>query len=98
FSPDGETVVYSAAWDGKPPEIYVASGRSAEARPLGVPESEVLAVSKAAELAILLRRDRVTNLGTLARVPMAGGMPREVAESVLTADWAPDGQSLAIIR
>jgi serine/threonine protein kinase len=98
FSPDGETVVYSAAWDGKAPEIFVASGRSTEARPLGVPESEVLAVSKSAELAILLRRDRISNLGTLARVPLAGGMPREVAENVLQADWSPDGAQLAIIR
>jgi WD40 repeat protein len=98
FSPDGETIVYSAAWDGQSPEIFVASRRSPEARPLGVPDSEILAVSRSAELAILLRRDRVSNLGTLARVPLAGGMPREVAESVLTADWAPDGQSMAIIR
>ena len=98
FSPDGETIVYSAAWDGNPPEIFVSSRRSPEARPLGVPESEILAVSRSAELAILLRRDRVSNLGTLARVPLAGGMPREVADSVLTADWAPDGQSMAIIR
>jgi WD40 repeat protein len=98
FSPDGETVVYSAAWDGQLPEVFVASRRSPEARPLGVPESEILSVSRATELAILLRRDRVSNLGTLARVPLAGGMPREIAENVLTADWAPDGQSLAIIR
>ncbi|HET8773775.1 MAG TPA: protein kinase [Thermoanaerobaculia bacterium] len=98
FSPDGETIVYSAAWDGHAPEVFVSSRRSPEARPLGVPESEILAVSRSAELAILLRRDRVSNLGTLARVPLAGGMPREIAESVLTADWAPDGQSMAIIR
>jgi len=98
FSPDGETIVYSAAWDGQQPEVFVASRRSPEARPLGVPNSEILAVSRAAELAILLRRDRVSNLGTLARVPLAGGMPREIAENVLTADWSADGQSLAIIR
>ncbi len=55
-------------------------------------------MSQIAELAILLRRDRVSNLGTLARVPLAGGMPREIAENVLQADWAPDGQTLAIIR
>jgi WD40 repeat protein len=98
FSPDGVTIVYSAAWDGQPPEIFVASRRSPEARPLGVPQSEILGVSRSAELAILLRRDRVSNLGTLARVPLAGGMPREIADSVLAGDWAPDGQSMAIIR
>ncbi|HEX8171313.1 MAG TPA: protein kinase [Thermoanaerobaculia bacterium] len=98
FTPDGETIVYSAAWDGKAPEIFVASRGANEARPLGIADSEVLAVSKSAELAILLHRDRLTNLGTLARVPLAGGMPRAVADNVLQADWSPDGTNLAIIR
>ncbi|HEX8252317.1 MAG TPA: protein kinase [Thermoanaerobaculia bacterium] len=98
FAPDGETIVYSAAWDGRPPEIFVATRRATEARPLGIPSSDVLAVSKSTELAILLNRDRVTGLGTLARVPLAGGIPREVAEHVRTADWSPDGANLAIIR
>jgi serine/threonine protein kinase/WD40 repeat protein len=98
FSPDGETIVYSAAWDGQPSEIFVVSRRATEARPLGIPDSEVLSVSPEAELAILLRRDRVSNLGTLARVPLAGGIPRDMANDVLQADWSPDGQSLAIIR
>ncbi|HYC93991.1 MAG TPA: protein kinase [Thermoanaerobaculia bacterium] len=98
FSPDGETIVYSAAWDGQPSQIFVVSRRATEARPLEIPDSEVLSVSSDAELAILLRRDRVSNLGTLARVPLAGGMPREMATDVVQADWAPDGQSLAIIR
>ena len=98
FTPDGETIVYSAAWDGNTPETFIASRRATEARPLGIPNTEVLAVSKSAELAILLRRDRITNLGTLARVPLAGGMPREIADNVLQADWSPDGANLAIIR
>jgi dipeptidyl aminopeptidase/acylaminoacyl peptidase len=98
FSPDGETIVYSAAWDGEPSQVFVVSRRSTEARPLEIPDSEVLSVSSNAELAILLRRDRVSNLGTLARVPLAGGMPREMAHDILQADWAPDGQSMAIIR
>ncbi|MGZ7041011.1 MAG: protein kinase domain-containing protein, partial [Thermoanaerobaculia bacterium] len=98
FSIDGETIVYSAAWDGQPSEIYVASRRSPEARPVGIPDSEILAIAKTTELAVLLHRDRLTNLGTLARVPLAGGMPREVANDVLQADWSPDGSTLAIIR
>ena len=60
--------------------------------------AEILAVSKSTELAILLRRDRQSNVGVLARVPMAGGSPREVSEGVLAADWSPDGQNLAIVR
>jgi serine/threonine protein kinase/Tol biopolymer transport system component len=98
FTPDGETIVYSAAWDGNPSETFVVSRTATEARPLGIAESEVLAVSKSAELAILLHRDRFTNVGVLARVPLAGGTPREVADNVIAADWSPDGSNLAIVR
>ncbi|HEX9984274.1 MAG TPA: protein kinase [Thermoanaerobaculia bacterium] len=97
FTPDGETVVYSATWDGQPSEVFIASRQAPEARPLGVPDAEVLAVSRG-EIALLLRRDRLTGLGTLARIPLAGGIPREVANDVLQADWSPDGAQLAIIR
>ena len=31
-------------------------------------------------------------MGTLARVPLAGGAPREILESVQDADWSPDGR------
>jgi hypothetical protein len=97
FAPDGDTIVYSAAWDGQPPEVFVGNRNSPEARLLGIPDAEVLAVSKSTELAVLLHRDRFSNLGTLARVPLAGGTPRQVANDVLQADWAADG-ALAIIR
>jgi len=98
FGPDGDTIVYSAAWDGLPTEIFVANRNSPEARQLGIKDAEVLAVAKSTELAILLHRERLSNLGTLARVPMAGGAPREVADQVEDADWSPDGANLAVIR
>jgi len=98
FAPDGDTIVYSAAWDGRPSELFVANRRSPEARSLGLPDADVLSISKSTEIAVLLRRDRLSGLGTLARVPLAGGTPREVAEQVLHADWTPDGASLAAIR
>ena len=98
FGPDGDTIVYSASWDGQPTEIFVANRQTPEARSLGVKDAEVLAIAKSTELAVLLRRNRFSNLGTLARVPLAGGTPREIAEDVAEADWAPDGNSLAVIR
>lgn len=98
FTPDGETIVYSAAWDGAPADIFVASRHSPEARALGIRDADVLAVSKSADVAVLLRRDRLTGLGTLARVPITGGVPREMANGVLHADFAPEGTDLAIIR
>src|SRR5215212_5876223 len=61
FAPDGDTVVYSAAWEGQPSEIFVANRQSPEARPLGISDAEVLAVSKSTDLAILLHRNRLTS-------------------------------------
>ncbi len=37
-------------------------------------------------------------LGTLARVPLGGGAPREILENVQDADWSPDGKELAVAR
>ena len=36
--------------------------------------------------------------GTLARVPLSGGEPREVVADVEWADWSADGRRLAIVR
>jgi WD40 repeat protein len=98
FAPDGDTILYSASWDGGPSEIFISNRRSPEARPLGVSDADVLAIAKTTEIAILLRRDRVSGLGTLARLPLAGGTPREIAEQVLQADWSPDGADLVAVR
>ena len=38
------------------------------------------------------------NVGTLARAPLAGGAPRPILENVESADWSPDGTSLAVVR
>jgi Tol biopolymer transport system component len=60
-----------------------------------------LSVSSKGELAILTGARYISHrlfLGTLARMPIGGGAPREILEHVREADWAPDGNSLAIIR
>jgi len=98
FGGDGDTIVYSAAWDGAAPEVFIATRQAPDARALGIPDCDVAAISGSGELAILLHRDRVGGTGTLARVPLAGGLPREIADGVQQADWSPDGASLAIIR
>jgi len=99
FSPDGETVVYGAAWDGRPVEPFLTRMGTPESRPVGYPGAEVLAVSSSGELAISLDRRYTggwTFSGTLARVAMTGGAPRQVLEDVEWADWGPDG--LAVVR
>jgi eukaryotic-like serine/threonine-protein kinase len=100
FSPDGQSVIYSAAWDGKPVEAFTTRIGGPESRPLGLNSAGVLAVSSAGEMALSLgcELNWAECRGTLARMPLAGGAPREVLEDVFYADWSPDAKNLAIVR
>jgi Tol biopolymer transport system component len=100
FASDGLSVIYSAAWDGKPVEPFTTRIGGPESRPLGLPSAGVLAVSSAGELAVSLgcELNWAECRGTLARMPLAGGAPREVLEDVFYADWSPDGKNLAVVR
>ncbi len=101
FSSDGQTVVYSALWDGGPPEIFSRRLDSPASTSLGLPPATLLSVSSRGELAVLVAppgERGVVWLGTLARVPLSGGPLRPVLDGVLDADWSPDGRELAAIR
>jgi serine/threonine protein kinase len=101
FTSDGKTVVYSAFWDGNPPEIFTTRVESPESRSLGLPPARLMSVSSTGELAILLMAPEEISdatTGTLARVSLSGGEPRKVLEDVLGADWSPDGRELAVVR
>jgi len=101
FASDGQTVLYSAAWQGNPVEIFSARPGAAESRSLGLEHAQLLAVSPSGEMAVALNSHRTgtwINVGTLASAPLAGGAPREVLENVQWADWSPDGSNLAVVR
>ena len=101
FTPDGKTVIYSAAWEGKPMQLFSTRPESPQSRELDPPGADVLAISSTGEMALSLRARPLEGFlysGTLARVPLGGGAPREVMENVEYADWSPDGASLAIVR
>jgi Tol biopolymer transport system component len=101
FAPDGQTIVYSAGWEGKPFEIFINRPESPESRPFGLGAAEVLAISKSGEMAVSLNRRQAHSFvrtGRLARISIAGGAPRDILDDVQWADWSPDGQSLAIVR
>ena len=101
FAPDGQTLVYSGAWNGNPLEIFSTRAGLGESRSLGLTNADVLAISSTGEMAVLLKRQflgQLTYRGTLARVPMIGGTPREILEDVEEADWSPDGKDLAVVR
>jgi Tol biopolymer transport system component len=101
FAPDGQTVLYSAAWDANPSQIFLKRPESEDSLPLELPGAVLLSVSNSGEMAILLH-PRIAHYGvwsgTLARVPLTGGTPRQIAEHIEQAEWAPDGERLALVR
>jgi DNA-binding winged helix-turn-helix (wHTH) protein/Tol biopolymer transport system component len=100
FAADGQTVVYSASYEGKPSELFLTRLDQNVSRPLNIVNAHLLALSSRGELALMTKPREMAYLsvGTLARVPLAGGAPREVATDVQEADWSPDGDRLALIR
>ena len=102
FAPDGNTIVYSAAWDGGRRELYSTRPESSESRSLNIQDADILAISKTGEMALALRPARslkhsfgggnANYPATLLQASLAGGAPREVLNDVLFADWTPDGQ------
>ena len=102
FALDGQTVVYSAAWESNPIELFLTRPESPESRPLGLKNASLLAVSSTGELAVMLDARTSASgddrFGTLARVPLTGGSPRPVMENVRYADWTPDGRELMVAR
>src|SRR5262249_45600055 len=101
FAPDGKTVVYGASWESATPEIFTVRTDSTESRSIGLVVEKLLAVSSKGELAVLLGDDKHPDwfsAGTLARLPLGGGTPREVIEAVRLAAWSPDGTELGISR
>src|SRR2546430_1670317 len=79
FTPDGQTIVYRAAWAGEPAGLYAVRPESPESRSFEMPEADILAISRSGEMAVLLNLGPIA--GTLARVPFAGGVPRPVIEN-----------------
>ncbi|HEY3055890.1 MAG TPA: protein kinase [Thermoanaerobaculia bacterium] len=101
FAADQQSVVYSMAAVSGPADVWVSPIGSPERRSIGLAGGGVLAVSRRGELAVLVRARFIGGfivVGTLARVPLAGGSPREIAEEVQWADWTPSGDDLLILR
>ena len=102
FAPDGQTILYSADWEGAPSRIFSTRPEGRESTALPLPSASLLAVSSRGEMAILLDPqidyNQYFRRGTLAVVPLSGGSPREVLREVRYGDWGPDGKDLAVVR
>ncbi len=100
FAPDG-SIIYDASWEGGAHQLYLARTDDNGSRELGLKDATLLSISKSGELAIRLNTiyfGGYARAGTLAKVPLSGGTPREVLDNVQDADWAADGESMAVVR
>ena len=97
FAPDGKNVVFDALVGARPSEVFTTQPGSPEPRSLGLAGAASLkAISPDGDLAIRVRLGQKDS--ALARMPLAGGAPRDLLPPVAEADWSPDGKSLAVVR
>ena len=101
FSPDGANVVYAAAWNNKPVQLFSTVGNSLLSQPLQFTDANLLSISRTNELALVVRGTHSGQLetmnGMLASAPLAGGSPRELLPDVRWADWDANGK-LAVVH
>ncbi|HXY07687.1 MAG TPA: protein kinase [Terriglobales bacterium] len=102
FAPDPRSAIYSAAWEGDPEAIFISSPNSTESRDLGLPQTEVLAVSPGGQMAVLrhftVSPNHFLHRGTLAQVSVGADAPRDLLDSVEGADWAPGKDAVAVVH
>ncbi len=100
FTPDGQNVVYTAAWEAAEPELYSVPADGVGGHPMGIKDARLLAVSSKGELAVALAPEARTTLlapGNLARTT-GNSAPKPEIENIQAADFTPDGSALAIVR
>src|SRR5579862_3149678 len=101
FTPDGQNVVYSAAWNNKAVQLFSTVGNSLLSQPLQFTDANLLSISHTGELALVVRGTHSGQLeivnGMLASAPLAGGSPRELLSDVRWADWDANGK-LAVVH
>ncbi len=100
FSYDGHSVIYSAAWNNRPVQLFTTVGNSLLPQPLAFSDANLLSISRTNELALVLHGTHSGQLetvnGMLATAPLAGGSPRAVLSDVRWADWDANGK-LAVV-
>jgi eukaryotic-like serine/threonine-protein kinase len=101
FTPNGESVIYSAAWDNKPTQLFSTVANSLLSQALALNNANLLSVSRTNELALAVggihSGQMETVNGMLAQAPLAGGSPRDLLSDVRWADWDPQGK-LAVVH
>jgi serine/threonine protein kinase len=101
FAPD-HSIVYSAAWNNKPSQLFSTVANSLLSQPLQLTDASLLSVSRKHELAIVQHGVHSGQLetvnGMLARAEIAGASPREILPDVRWADWAANSNDMAVVH
>jgi serine/threonine protein kinase len=101
FTPDGQSFVYSASWEGQPYTAFLGRPNSPDARDLQLQNARMLSISQTGDMAVLFGPQNITHTWgarMLARIPMAGGSRRDMLTGVVDADWIPGTDTLAVVR
>jgi hypothetical protein len=103
FLPNGQGFVCVSRWGSDTAlGLYTGQIDSPGLRSLGIPADSLVSVSSVGELLVIQNFQAVgpgyARAGTLARLPVGGGAPRPVLDSVQYADWAPDGKDFTLVR
>ena len=101
FAPDGQSIIYAAAWNDRPVQLFSTVGHSLLSQPLQFNDSILLGISRNNDLALVVGGSHSGQLeavnGMLAIAPLAGGGPKELSPDVRWADWDPQG-GLAVVH
>jgi hypothetical protein len=101
FTPDGQSFVYTASWEGRPYALFLGNPRDPDARDLQLENARIMSISRAGDMAVTFGPQNITHAfgeRTLAKIPMAGGARRELLTGVVAADWIPGTDTLAVVR
>ena len=101
FTPDGQSFVYSASWEGQPYSAFLGRPGNPDARDLQLQNARIISISETGDMAVLFGPQNITHTWgarMLARAPMAGGSRRDMLSGVVDADWIPGTDALAVIR
>ena len=81
-------------WDGTPQSVYSAQPGSPESRLARRAAARSGQSPRSGEMLVTMPGGR----RMLARLPIGSGAPRELVEGVRDADWAPNGDDIAVLR
>jgi Tol biopolymer transport system component len=101
FSPDGESVTYSANWNGLGRRLYSGRARALNWQAHSSEPIEIASISKDGDILVLRNIQPVLGFATqatLATIPATGGTPKDLMDGVQDADYSPDGQTIALSR